>query len=61
MSSEALKVEFFDILSASSGIDRGTGCNFIFFRIAIVSFNRVTSKILVQLGDNHEVNISLKN
>ena len=31
-----------------------------FFRIAIVGFNRVTSKILVQLGDNYEVNTSLK-
>ena len=30
------------------------------FRIAIVSFNRVTSKILVQLGDNYEVNTSSK-
>ena len=25
-----------------------------FFRIAIVSFNRMTSKILIQLGDNYE-------
>ena len=31
-----------------------------FFRIAIVSFNRVMSKIMVQLGDNYEVNTSLK-
>ena len=31
-----------------------------FFRIAIVSFNRVTPRILVQLGDNYEVNISSK-
>ena len=30
MSSEALQVELFDIHSAYSGIDGGTGCNFIF-------------------------------
>ena len=49
---------FFGIHSVSSGIDGGTGCNFIFFRIDFVSFNRVMSEILVQLGENHEVNIS---
>ena len=31
-----------------------------FSRIAIVSFNRLTSKILIQLGDNYEVNTSSK-
>ena len=31
-----------------------------FFRIAIVSFYRVTSKILIQLGDNYGVNTSSK-
>ena len=31
-----------------------------FFRIDIVSFNRVTPKILIQLGDNFEVNTSSK-
>ena len=31
MPSEALSVLFLDIHSASSGIDGGTGCNFIFF------------------------------
>ena len=30
MPSEALSVLFLDIHSASSGIDGGTGCNFIF-------------------------------
>ena len=37
MLSEALSVRVLDIHSASSGIDGGTGCNFIFFRIYIVS------------------------
>ena len=36
MPSEALSVRFLDIHSASSGIDGGTGCSFIFFRIDIV-------------------------
>ena len=31
-----------------------------FFRIDIVSFKRVTSKTLAQLGDNYEVNTSSK-
>ena len=46
--------------SASDGINGGTGCNFTFFHIAIGSFNKVTSKIQVQLGDNQEVNTSSK-
>ena len=58
MPSEALSVRILDIHSASSGIDGGIGCNFIFFRIAIVSSKRVMSKILVQIGENYEVNIS---
>ena len=40
--SEALVVEFFDIHSASSCIAGGTSCSFIFFRVDIVSSNRVT-------------------
>ena len=60
MPSEALSVRFSDIHSASSGNDGVTGCNFIFlFRIAIISFNRVTLKIMLQLGNNYEVNASL--
>ena len=31
MPSEALSVLFLDVYSASSGIDGGTGCNFIYF------------------------------
>ena len=53
MALEAL--EFFDIHSASSGIDGAQVVILYFFRIPIVSFNRVTSKILVQLRDNYEV------
>ena len=43
MPSEALSVRFLDIHSASSGIDGGTCCNFIFFRIDIVSSIREMS------------------
>ena len=56
MPSEALSVRILDIHSASSGIDGGTGCNFIFFRIAIISSN----KIIVQIGENYEDNISFR-
>ena len=58
MPSEALSVLFLDIHSASSGINGGTGCNFIFFRIVIVSSNKVMSKIRVQIRVNFEVNTS---
>ena len=40
MPSEAQSVRLLDMYSASKGIDGGTGCNFIFFRIDIVSSNR---------------------
>ena len=54
---EAPSVRISDIHSASSGIDGGTGCNCIFSPITIVSSNRVMSIILVQIGENYEVNI----
>ena len=41
---EALSVWYFDIYSTCSGIDGGTGSNIIFFRIDIVSSNRVMSE-----------------
>ena len=55
--SEALSVLFWDIHRASNGIDGGTGCNFILFRIDIVSYNRFRSEGLVQFGENYDVNI----
>ena len=49
MPSEALSVRISDNHNASSGIDGGTGCSFIFFPIAIVCSYRVMSRILVQI------------
>ena len=43
MPSEALSVLFLDIHSASSGIDGGTGCNFIFFYTRVHTIEAYTS------------------
>ena len=44
MPSWTLQVELFDIHSAFNGTEGGTGCNFIYIRIGIVSDNRVMSE-----------------
>ena len=60
MPSEALSVRHLVSNSASVALIEAQVVILCFFRIAIVSFNRATSKILIQLGDNYEVNTSSK-
>ena len=60
ISSEALSVRLLDIHSASSGIDGGTGCNFIFFSHSHCSSDRVMSKNSSTNSRKYEVNISLE-
>ena len=45
-------------MKESNGIDGGTGCKYIFFRIDIVSTRRVSLKNSCTIGENFEVNIS---
>ena len=51
MASKALSVQILDINSASRGIDGGTGCNFMYFRVNIVCSERCCTRIIIQFGE----------